>query len=68
MNRRLTLKAEQLVDLTPADLAAVEGGQGSQTCPSLNRTLNAPCESVQYCIAATPLCPTILCASPACPA
>ena len=63
MNRRLTLKREQLAALTSDDLAAVGGGQEIQSFPCLTGyypTIERPCESVQPCIYIdqTPLCPT----------
>ena len=65
MNRRLTLKREQLAPLTPNDLAAVGGGQELQSFPCLTGvypTINTPCPTVQECIYInrTPLCPTEL--------
>jgi len=62
VNRRLTLKREQLAPLAPNDLSAVVAayGQGVQSLTGVYPTLNTPCPTVQECIRETPLCPTEL--------
>lgn len=53
--RRLSLRSEALSDLTTDELTGVVGGalptSPVRECPYLN-------ESIRWCIAATPLCPT----------
>lgn len=65
MNRRLTLKREQLAPLTSNDLSVVGVAQGLHTIPCLTGvypTIDRPCPTVQECwaIRETPLCPTEL--------
>lgn len=63
MNRRLTLKRENLAELTTAEMAAVAGAQDFASIPCLTGvypTIDRPCPTVQECfeIRQTPLCPT----------
>ena len=62
MKRRLVLRSEHLTELTDAEMTALAGGQDlpSYHCTGYYLTLNAPCPTVQECIAIrqTPLCPT----------
>ena len=46
MNRRLTLKAEHLTELSPADLSAVAGGTVTDLFTGYYPSLNAPCTTL----------------------